>query len=95
MSESACEQELSCCKWKILHLTLNQIWTSLSCRREKNRIAARVSRARKAESLHGLQRDLANLRVANAELRQRVDQVSKHAEILGGNSAILKVAFLG
>lgn len=65
----------------------------MPCRREKNRIAARESRARKLQCLTNLQTDVAALHNANEVLRQRIDEVTEQAAMAQQLFAQLKVLY--
>lgn len=62
------------------------------CRREKNRIAARQSRARKLQCLMSLQTDVAALQHANALLQAKIEEVAEQATDAQRHYLHLKVA---
>lgn len=51
------------------------------CRREKNRIAARDSRARKMQTLVNLRTDVASLHNANEQLKAKISEVTEQATV--------------
>lgn len=61
-------------------------------RREKNRIAARDSRARKLQCLTNLQKDLTALKNANADIENQLSQVQAKASVVQQDHNTLKVS---
>ena len=64
-------------------------------RREKNRIAAQASRARKLKSLLNLQHDMETLQRANASMLEQLSQIQAKAVVAKQSHMTLKVSDSG